>query len=129
MMNNNINDFDTKENNISKKNTISVIFRILGWLMIILGFIIGNIYYYDGDNLYIFITFGGFALGCFSIAEIIQLLQDIRDRITPNIIIKEIEKKDISYTKCKECGNLIGNNEKECSKCLTPVNNDDDINE
>ena len=117
------------------ENTISAILKIIAWIVIIIGFIIGIVYgsadSYEFDGLKMFATwliFGGGALGCFALAEIIQLLQDIKDRLTTkndNIVNKENEKQELTFTRCKECGNIIENGDTECSKCLTPVNYND----
>ena len=70
---------------MQEKNTISSILKIIAWVLIVLGFILGFIL---GKNEYddiefsslmtIWLTYGGISLGIFALAEIIQILHDIR---------------------------------------------------
>ena len=73
---------------MQEKNTISSILKIIAWVLIVLGFILGFIL---GKNEYddieysslmtIWLTYGGISLGIFALAEIIQILHDIRFKI------------------------------------------------
>lgn len=73
------------ENIIKEKNTISSILKIIAWIIIFIGFILGFII---GKNSYdeiefitlitIWLIYGGISLGIFALAEIIQILHDIR---------------------------------------------------
>ena len=70
---------------MQEKNTISSILKIIAWVLIVLGFILGFIL---GKNEYddiefsslmtIWLTYGGISLGILALAEIIQILHDIR---------------------------------------------------
>lgn len=69
----------------SNKNTISSIIKVICWLTIIIGFIIGiSLYAINEDALEMitswFIYFGC-SIGGFAIAEIIQILHDIRNKL------------------------------------------------
>lgn len=73
---------------MQEKNTISSILKVIAWIIIVLGFILGFIL---GQNKYdeiefsslitIWLTYGGISLGIFALAEIIQILHDIRFKI------------------------------------------------
>ena len=73
---------------MQEKNTISSILKVIAWIIIVLGFILGFIL---GKNEYddiefsslitIWLTYGGVSLGIFALAEIIQILHDIRFKI------------------------------------------------
>lgn len=70
---------------MQEKNNISSILMIIARVLIVLGFIFGFIL---GKNEYddiefnslmtIWLTYGGISLGIFALAEIIQILHDIR---------------------------------------------------
>lgn len=69
----------------SNKNIISSIIKVICWLTIIIGFIIGiSLYAINEDALEMitswFIYFGC-SIGGFAIAEIIQILYDIRNKL------------------------------------------------
>ena len=69
----------------SNKNIISSIIKVICWLTIIIGFIIGiSLYAINEDALEMitnwFIYFGC-SIGGFAIAEIIQILHDIRNKL------------------------------------------------
>ena len=76
---------------MKEKNTISSILKVIAWIIIVLGFILGFIL---GQNEYdeiefsslmtIWLTYGGVSLGIFALAEIIQILHDIRFKIWNN---------------------------------------------
>ena len=88
---NNLKEYNTEnldmrlEKIMQEKNTISSILKIIAWVLIVLGFILGFIL---GKNEYddiefsslmtIWLTYGGISLGIFALAEIIQILHDIR---------------------------------------------------
>lgn len=73
---------------MQEKNTISSILKVIAWIIIVLGFILGFIL---GQNEYdeiefsslmtIWLTYGAISLGIFALAEIIQILHDIRFKI------------------------------------------------
>lgn len=73
---------------MQEKNTISSILKVIAWIIIVLGFILGFLL---GQNKYdeiefsslitIWLTYGGISLGIFALAEIIQILHDIRFKI------------------------------------------------
>lgn len=91
---NNLKEYNTEnldmrlEKIMQEKNTISSILKIIAWVLIVLGFILGFIL---GKNEYddiefsslmtIWLTYGGISLGIFALAEIIQILHDIRFKI------------------------------------------------
>ena len=69
----------------SNINIISSIIKVICWLTIIIGFIIGiSLYSINEDTLEMitswFIYFGC-SIGGFAIAEIIQILHDIRNKL------------------------------------------------
>ena len=72
----------------SSKNRISSIIKGLCWTTIIVGFIIGIVNYTLNENIsQIFITWSiyfGCSLGGFALAEIIQILHDIRNKLYSN---------------------------------------------
>ena len=88
---NNLKEYNTEnynvrlENIMKEKNTISSILKVIAWIIIVLGVILGFIL---GQNEYdeiefsslmtIWLTYGGVSLGIFALAEIIQILHDIR---------------------------------------------------
>lgn len=88
---NNLKEYNTEnynvrlENIMKEKNTISSILKVIAWIIIVLGFILGFLL---GQNEYdeiefsslmtIWLTYGGVSLGIFALAEIIQILHDIR---------------------------------------------------
>ncbi len=91
---NNLKEYSTEnynvrlENIMKEKNTISSILKVIAWIIIVLGFILGFIL---GQNEYdeiefsslmtIWLTYGGVSLGIFALAEIIQILHDIRFKV------------------------------------------------
>ena len=91
---NNLKEYNTENLNMrlekimQEKNTISSILKVIAWIIIVLGFILGFIL---GQNKYdeiefsslitIWLTYGGISLGIFALAEIIQILNDIRFKI------------------------------------------------
>ena len=91
---NNLKEYNTEnldmrlEKIMQEKNTISSILKIIAWILIVLSFILGFIL---GRNEYddiefsslmtIWLTYGGISLGIFALAEIIQILHDIRFKI------------------------------------------------
>lgn len=91
---NNLKEYNTEnldmrlEKIMQEKNTISSILKVIAWIIIVLGFILGFIL---GQNEYdeiefsslitIWLTYGGISLGIFALAEIIQILHDIRFKI------------------------------------------------
>lgn len=91
---NNLKEYNTEnldmrlEKIMQEKNTISSILKIIAWVLIVLGFILGFIL---GKNEYddiefsslmtIWLTYSGISLGIFALAEIIQILHDIRFKI------------------------------------------------
>lgn len=74
--------------NSSSKNKISSIIKALCWTTIVIGFIYGIInYILNEDALQMFTTwliYGGCTLGGFALAEIIQILHDIRNKLYSN---------------------------------------------
>lgn len=90
----NLKDYNTEniderlEKIMKEKNAISSILKVLAWITIVLGFILGFV---SGRNEYdeiefgalmsIWLTYGGISLGIFALAEIIQILHDIRFKI------------------------------------------------
>lgn len=84
---NNINRQKNIEHN-NYKNIVSMIIKWLCWATIVIGFIIGIINYSLNEDAMLMITtwiiYCGCSLGGFALAEIIQLLQDIKDRLEPN---------------------------------------------
>lgn len=91
---NNLKEYNTEnldirlEKIMQEKNTISSILKVIAWIIIVLGFILGFIL---GQNEYdeiefsslmtIWLTYDGVSLGIFALAEIIQILHDIRFKI------------------------------------------------
>ena len=73
----------------SNKNKISNIIKAFCWTIIIVGFIIGIVnYIFNKDAYQMIITWSvyfGFSLGGFALAEIIQILHDIRNKLYSNI--------------------------------------------
>ena len=94
LMRNDLKEYSTEnldmrlEKIMQEKNTISSILKVIAWIIIVLGFILGFIL---GKNEYddiefsslitIWLTYGGVSLGIFALAEIIQILHDIRFKI------------------------------------------------
>lgn len=89
LLENNTENLDMRlEKIMQEKNTISGILKVIAWIIIVLGFILGFIL---GQNEYdeiefsslitIWLTYGGVSLGIFALAEIIQILHDIRFKI------------------------------------------------
>ena len=90
----NLKEYNTENLNMrlerimQEKNTISSILKVIAWGLVVLGFILGFI---SGRNEYndiefgllmtIWLTYGGISLGIFALAEIIQILHDIRFKI------------------------------------------------
>ena len=72
----------------SSKNMISSIIKTLCWVVIILGFILGIVNYTLNENAFQMITtwliYAGCTLGGFALAEIIQILHDIRNKLYSN---------------------------------------------
>ena len=73
----------------SSKNVISSIIKGLCWTMIVTGYIIGIINYTINEDALQMITtwliYDGCTLGGFALAEIIQILHDIRNKMYSNI--------------------------------------------
>lgn len=69
----------------SNKNIISSIIKVICWLTIIIGFIIGiSLYAINEDALEMIISwfiYFGCSIGGFAVAEIIQILHDIRNKL------------------------------------------------
>lgn len=69
----------------SNNNGISSLIKILSWLIVMCGFIIGIINYGFNENvgqmLTTWLTYGVCSIGGFALAEIIQILHDIRNRL------------------------------------------------
>lgn len=69
----------------SNSNGISSIIKVLSWLVVIGGFIIGIINYGFnedvGQMLTTWLTYGVCSISGFALAEIIQILHDIRSRL------------------------------------------------
>lgn len=67
----------------NSKNIIGSIIKALCWLVIIIGFVLGIVGYTINEDTLEMITtwliYGGCSLGGFALAEIIQILHDIRD--------------------------------------------------
>ncbi|MDD4376226.1 MAG: hypothetical protein PHR25_05530 [Clostridia bacterium] len=71
-----------------EKNIISNILKIIGWCILIIGFILGFV---NGKDEYdelslvsmiiVWCTYGLYSTGSFALAEIIQILHDIRMKI------------------------------------------------
>lgn len=74
---------NTKKSN--SKNIIGSIIKTLCWLVIIIGFVLGIVGYTINEDTLEMITtwliYGGCSLGGFALAEIIQILHDIRDNL------------------------------------------------
>ena len=72
----------------SSKNMISSIIKGLCWTMIVIGFIIGIINHtLNEDTLQMITTwliYCGCSIGGFALAEIIQILHDIRNKLYSN---------------------------------------------
>ena len=76
------------EEEIFPKNTVSQILKIIGWIIVISGLIIGLIYAFILDGQiglipfleYVFAFFASSML-FFALGEIIQLLEDIKNKI------------------------------------------------
>lgn len=71
-----------KENN---SNTIASILKVIGWIILIIGFILGFVTsrnrYDDFDftlALTTWLIYGGVFLGIYAMGEVIQILHDIR---------------------------------------------------
>ena len=84
------NDIDTSKDienikNNSSKNLISSIIKVICWVTIIIGFIIGIINYSLNENVSQMFTtwfiYFGCSIGGFALAEIIQILHDIRNKV------------------------------------------------
>lgn len=83
---------EKEENNNSKtylKNGIAYTLKVIAWIILALGFILGfvtNDSEYDEINfLYLIQTwalYGGAFIGIYAFGEIIQILHDIRERLT-----------------------------------------------
>ena len=71
--------------NNSNSNGISSLIKTLSWVVIICGFIIGIVNYSlnedIGQMLTTWLTYGVCSIGGFALAEIIQILHDIRNRL------------------------------------------------
>lgn len=69
----------------SNSNGISSIIKVLCWVLIVLGFIVGILDTIQTENPLTLINtwaiYSGSALGGFALAEIIQILHDIRNRL------------------------------------------------
>lgn len=73
---------------MQEKNTISSVLKVIAWVLIVLGFILGFTLgknEYDdiefGSLITTWLTYGGLSLGIFALAEIIQILHDIRFKV------------------------------------------------
>lgn len=82
-----VKDKQTIKNN-SDKNPISSIIKSICYIIVICGFIIGLINYSSDENigtmLISWLTYGMCSLGGFALAEIIQILHDIRNKLYKN---------------------------------------------
>lgn len=82
------NEIENKKREIEKvssKNSISTIYKTLSWIIIILGLIAGILVGVINENVSQFFTYSligfGIALSGFALAEIIQILHDIRSKL------------------------------------------------
>lgn len=82
-----VKDKQTIKNN-SDKNPISAIIKTICYIILICGFIIGLINYSSNENigtmLISWLTYGMCSLSGFALAEIIQILHDIRNKLYKN---------------------------------------------
>ncbi len=91
---NNLKEYTTEkidmrsEKIMKEDNTISVVLKVVAWITSVLGFILGFILgtdKYGSIEFSLLITtwliYGGISLGVFALAEIIQILHDIRFKI------------------------------------------------
>lgn len=73
-----------------EKNTLSTVLEIITIITVVIGFIFGlvvgvnNNYDSESGFLIIWLIFGGSALGIYALAEIIQILHDIRRKLYQN---------------------------------------------
>lgn len=69
----------------SNNNGVSSLIKVLCWVLIVLGFIVGILNTMQTENPLTLINtwaiYSGSALGGFALAEIIQILHDIRNRL------------------------------------------------
>lgn len=85
----NTENYNMKLENIRKeKNTIASILKVIAWITLIGGFILGFVLGKDeyGDIefislLQVWLMYGGVFLGIYALAEIIQILHDIRFKV------------------------------------------------
>ena len=81
---------DREEIIIQEENTLSTILKIIAIITVVIGFIFGlvvgvnNDYDSESSFLIIWLIFGGSALGIYALAEIIQILHDIRRKLYQN---------------------------------------------
>ena len=81
---------DREEIITQEKNTLSTILKIIAIITVVIGFIFGLVVGansdYDSESgfLIIWLIFGGSALGIYALAEIIQILHDIRRKLYQN---------------------------------------------
>lgn len=81
---------DREEIITQEKNTLSTILKIIAIITVVIGFILGLVVGansdYDSESsfLIIWLIFGGSALGIYALAEIIQILHDIRRKLYQN---------------------------------------------
>lgn len=81
---------DREEIIIQEENTLSTILKIIAIITVVIGFIFGlvvgvnNDYDSESGFLIIWLIFGGSALGIYALAEIIQILHDIRRKLYQN---------------------------------------------
>lgn len=81
---------DREEIITQEENTLSTILKIIAIITVVIGFIFGLVVGansdYDSESgfLIIWLIFGGSALGIYALAEIIQILHDIRRKLYQN---------------------------------------------
>lgn len=81
---------DREEIIAQEKNTLSTVLEIITIITVVIGFIFGlvvgvnNNYDSESGFLIIWLIFGGSALGIYALAEIIQILHDIRRKLYQN---------------------------------------------
>lgn len=81
---------DREEIIAQENNTLSTILKIIAIITVVIGIIFGlvvganNDYDSESSFLIIWLIFGGSALGIYALAEIIQILHDIRRKLYQN---------------------------------------------
>ena len=81
---------DREEIITQEKNTLSTILKIIAIITVAIGFIFGLVVGansdYDSESSFLitWLIFGGSALGIYALAEIIQILHDIRRKLYQN---------------------------------------------